>query len=70
MMESVRSHHKANSKTKCVELVFVIDNNIYKKLKKDIKKVHQYSMNIVNVLNSVRNSRELIITLHRNLPTA
>lgn len=58
-MRSVRSDHSPNSKTKWVELVFVVDNKIYKKLKKDLKKVHQYCTNIVNMVNSVRKIREL-----------
>lgn len=49
----VHEPYNANKESSFVELVIVIDNDIYKDLNQSLDKVHKYCKDIANIINSV-----------------
>lgn len=49
----VREPYNANKQSSFVELVIVVDNEIYKEMNENLDKIHQYCKDIANIINSV-----------------
>lgn len=49
----VREAYNSNDQSLFLELVIVVDNDIYKKMDKNLENVHQYCKDVANIVNSV-----------------
>lgn len=49
----IQEPYNANAQSSYVDLIIVIDNDIYKGMGEDTKKVHKYCKDIANIINSV-----------------
>lgn len=50
---TVREPYNANRQSSFVELVIVVDNDVFKKMDENLDKVHKYCKDIANIINSV-----------------
>lgn len=53
MTDSIREPYNANKQSSFVELVIVVDNEVYKKMDENLDKVHKYCKDLANIINSV-----------------
>lgn len=58
----IKEPYNANRQSSFVELVLVVDNGVYKKFGEDLKAVHKYCKDMVNVINSVSWSSKAIFS--------
>lgn len=49
----MREPYNANKQSSFVELVIVVDHEVYKKMDENLDKVHKYCKDIANIINSV-----------------
>lgn len=49
----IKEPYNANKQSSFVELVIVIDNDVYKEMNENLDKVHKYCKDIANIINSV-----------------
>lgn len=50
---TAREPYNANKQSSYVELVIVVDNDVYKDMNENLDKIHQYCKDIANIINSV-----------------
>lgn len=48
-----REPYNANKHSSFVELVIVVDNDVYKEMDENLDKIHKYCKDIANIINSV-----------------
>lgn len=48
-----REPYNANKQSSYVELVIVVDNDVYKEMNENLDKIHKYCKDIANIINSV-----------------
>lgn len=48
-----REPYNANKQSSFVELVIVVDNDVYKEMDENLDKIHKYCKDIANIINSV-----------------
>lgn len=48
-----REPYNANKQSSFVELVIVVDNDVYKEMNENLDKIHKYCKDIANIINSV-----------------
>lgn len=49
----MREPYNANKQSSFVELVIVVDHEVYTKMDENLDKVHKYCKDIANIINSV-----------------
>lgn len=53
MDEDIHGPYNADEESAFIELVLVVDNEIYKKFNKNLTKVHRHCKDVINVVNAV-----------------
>ncbi|XP_031634876.1 disintegrin and metalloproteinase domain-containing protein 19 [Contarinia nasturtii] len=60
---TVREPYNANRQSSFVELVIVVDNDVFKKMDENLDKVHNYCKDIANIINSLYVPLNIFIAL-------
>lgn len=52
-----REPYNANKQSSFVELVIVVDSEVYKEMDENLDKIHKYCKDIANIINSVSSNQ-------------